>query len=166
MREVSRGAVGGALCVMTLYACAARVTPALSGSLVPTVALPIRIGANLGFNVSTNTAGYASLYLINPQGQVTVLGENMVVSAARDLVYPSAADGFTLAAVEPVGINQVILLVTRQPLVNGFSGFDTLTSPVSLALGSGEFRRQLRLRTDELPDRTWAMDEIRVRVVG
>ena len=77
-------------------------------SLVPTVPLPIRVGTNLGFNVSANTAGYASLYLISPEGQVTVLGENMVVSAARDLVYPSTADGFTLAAAEPVGFNPLL----------------------------------------------------------
>ena len=162
--RVFRGAVGGALCGMMFYACAARVVPSVS--LVPTVPVPIRIGTNLGFNVSADTAGYASLYLINPEGRVTVLGENLVVSAARDLVYPSPGDGFTLAAAEPVGINQVILLVTRQPLADGFSGFDTLTTPVSLALGSGEFRRQLSLRTEEIRSSAWAMDEIRVRVVG
>lgn len=37
-------------------------------SPVPTVGIPIRLGTNLGFNVSANTAGYANLYLINPQG--------------------------------------------------------------------------------------------------
>ena len=135
-------------------------------SVVPTVPIPIRLGTNLGFNVSANTAGYASLYLINPQGQVTVLGENMVVSAARDLVYPSPADEFTLAAAEPVGSNRVILLVTRQPFVAGFSGYDTLTRPVSLALRAAEFRRQLNDRVAALPPTSWAVDEIGVRVVG
>ena len=133
---------------------------------MPTVPLPIRVGTNLGFNVSANTAGYASLYLIDPVGQVTVLGENMVVSAARDLVYPSLLDGFTLAAAQPVGYNRVILFVTRQPFVNGFSGFDTLTTPVSLALGAAEFRSQLNRRTAALPRASWALDEIQVRVVG
>jgi len=135
-------------------------------SVVPTAGTPIRLGTTLGFNVSANTAGYASLYLINPQGQVTVLGENMVVSAARDLVYPSPTDGFTLTAAEPVGNNQVVLFVTRQPFVNGFSGYDTLTRPVSLALRAAEFRSQLRRRAAALPPTSWAMDEIQVRVVG
>lgn len=135
-------------------------------SVVPTVGTPIRLGTQLGFNVSANTAGYASLYLINARGQVTVLGENMVVSAARDLLYPSPSDGFTLAAAEPVGSNQVILVVTRQPFVNGFSGYDTLTRPVSLALGAAEFRQQLLRRAGALPRTSWAMDEIQVRVVG
>ena len=144
----------------------APVQASFSVSLVPTVPLPIRVGTNLGFNVSANTAGYASLYLIDPAGQVTVLGENMVVSAALDLVYPSPADGFTLAAAQPVGYNRVILLVTRQPFVNGFSGFDTLTTPVSLALSAGEFRRELNRRTAARPRTSWALDEIQVRVVG
>ena len=33
-------------------------------SLVPSVPVPIRLGTNLGFNVSSSTAGYYSLYLI------------------------------------------------------------------------------------------------------
>ena len=177
---VLRGSVAGVACLAISGACSAarqeRVTappvapapvqPAFSVSVVPTVPVPIRIGTHLGFNVSANTAGYASLYLIDPAGQVTVLGENMVVSAARDLVYPSPTDGFTLAAAEPVGFNQVILLVTRQPFVVGFSGSDTLTSPVALALGGGEFRQQLNRRTSGLPRSSWAIDEIQVRVVG
>ena len=187
MRKVSRTcrvlrqAAGGWLCMAMLNACSAReqappppppapvvqaATAPFSISLVPTVPVPIRIGTSLGFNVSANTAGYASLYLIDPAGRVTVLGENMVVSAARDLVYPAAVDGFTVAAAEPVGFNQVILLVTRQPFAGGFSGVETLTTPVSLALGSGEFRRQLNRRTGMIPRTAWAMDEIRVRVVG
>ena len=180
-RPAVRRAVGGGLCMAMLGACSAReqrppppppppvvqaATAPFSISLVPTVPVPIRVGTNLGFNVSANTAGYASLYLIDPEGRVTVLGENMVVSAARDLVYPSPVDGFTLAAAEPVGFNQVILLVTRQPFGGGFSGFDTLTTPVSLALASGEFRSQLNRRTGIIPRTAWAMDEIRVRVVG
>ncbi len=181
--RVIRDVVGGGLCIVMLNACSAReqrptppppprpivqaaVAAPFAISLVPTVPVPIRIGTNLGFNVSANTAGYASLYLINPEGQVTVLGENMVVSAARDLVYPSPLDGFTLAAAEPVGFNQVILLVTRQPFAGGFSGFDTRTTPVSLALGSREFRNQLNRRTGTIPRSAWAMDEIQVRVVG
>lgn len=135
-------------------------------SLVPTVGTPIRLATNLGFTVSANTAGYANLYLINPQGHVMVLGENMAVPAARDLVYPSPSDGFALTAAEPVGNSQVILFVARRPFVSGFSGYDTLTRPVSLALREAEFRSELIRRAAALPASSWAMDEIRVRVVG
>ena len=122
-----------ALCTVMVGACATRVAPeAFSISLVPTVPVPIRVGTDVGFRLSSATAGYASLYLIDPVGQVSVLAENLPL-AAGSLDYPSSAQGFTLTASQPVGVNRVILLVTRQPF-NGFSGEATLTSPVSLAL--------------------------------
>ena len=79
--------------------------------------------------------------------------------------YPSSAQSFTLAASEPVGVNSVILLVTRQPL-SGFSGNDTLTRPVSLALRTDEFVPRLNGATAALPRASWSADEIQVRIVG
>ena len=137
---------------------------AFSISLVPAVPVPIRIGTQLGFRLSSSTAGYASLYLIDPVGEVWVLTENLPL-AAGSLEYPSAAQGFTLTASQPVGVNRVILLVTRRPF-DGFSGNATLTSAVSLALRAGAFVPQLNRATTGLPRMSWATDEIRVRVVG
>lgn len=135
-----------------------------SVSLVPTVPVPIRIGTNLGFRLSSSTAGYANLYLIDPVGEVWVLAENLPL-AAGSLEYPSSAQRFTLAAAQPVGFNRVILLVTRQPFA-GFGGNATLTSPVSLALRANAFLPQLNRATGGLPRKSWATDEIRVRIVG
>ena len=135
-----------------------------SVSLVPNGPVPIRIGTNLGFRLSSSTAGYANLYLIDPVGEVWVLTENMPV-AAGSLEYPSSAQSFTLAASEPVGFNSVILLVTRQPF-SGFSGNDTLTRPVSLALRTDEFVPRLNGATAALPRASWSADEIQVRIVG
>ena len=135
-----------------------------SVSLVPTVPVPIRIGTNLGFRLSSSTAGYANLYLIDPVGEVWVLAENLPL-AAGSLEYPSSAQPFTLAAAQPVGFNRVILLVTRQPFA-GFGGNATLTSPVSLALRANAFMPQLNRATGGLPRSSWAADEIRVRIVG
>lgn len=135
-----------------------------SVSLVPTVPVPIRIGTNLGFRLSSSTAGYANLYLLDPVGEVWVLAENLPL-AAGSLEYPSSAQQFTLAAAQPVGFNRVILLVTRQPFA-GFGGNATLTSPVSLALRANVFLPQLNRATGGLPRESWATDEIRVRIVG
>ena len=135
-----------------------------SVSLVPTVPVPIRIGTNLGFRLSSSTAGYANLYLIDPVGEVWVLAENLPL-AAGSLEYPSSAQQFTLAAAQPVGFNRVVLLVTRQPFA-GFGGNATLTSPVSLALRVNAFLPQLNRATGGLPRESWAADEIRVRIVG
>ena len=135
-----------------------------SVSLVPTVPVPIRIGTNLGFRLSSSTAGYGNLYLIDPVGAVWVLAENMPL-AAGSLEYPSSAQSFTLAASEPVGFNRVILLVTRQPF-GGFAGNATLTSPVSLAVRANAFLPQLNRATSSLARMAWAADEIRIRIVG
>ena len=138
---------------------------AFSISLVPAVPVPIRIGTNLGFNVSSSTAGYYSLYLIDPVGEVWVLAENMPLGAGS-IVYPSPpVQNFTLAAAEPLGINRVILLVTRDPFA-GFSGDRTLTRAVSLAVRGGAFLAQLNGAVAGLPSSDWATDEITVRVVA
>ena len=133
-------------------------------SLVATVPVPIQVGTHLGFRLSSSTAGYASLYLIDPLGRVSVLTENLPL-AAGSIEYPLPAQGFTLAASQPVGVNRVILLVTRQPF-DGFSGEATLTSPVSLAVNGSGFVSQLGRATASMRRDSWVTDEIQVRVVG
>ena len=137
--------------------------PPFSVSLVPTVPVPIRIGTELSFQLSSSTAGYASLYLIDPVYDVQVLAENLPL-AAGSMVYPSS-HGFTLRAAQPVGLNRAILLVTRQPF-SGFSGNDTLTSPVSTALDGRVFVSQLNSTTRALPRSSWVADEVCLRIVG
>lgn len=134
-----------------------------SVSLVPMAPVPIRIGAELGFQLSSSTAGYASLYLIDPLYAVQILAENLPIPAGS-VEYPSK-ELFTLRAAQPVGFNWVILLVTRQPF-GGFSGNDTLTSPVSTALDGRTFVDQLNGATLGLPPSSWAADEVRIRIVG
>ena len=134
-----------------------------SVSLVPTVPVPIRVGTQLGFQLSSGTAGYANLYVIDPVYDVQVLAENLPTPAGS-LEYPSS-QGFTLRAAEPVGFNRAILLVTRQPF-GGFSGNDTLTSPVRTALDGRTFVQQLNSATRALPSSSWVADEVCLRVVG
>ena len=86
--------------IVLLSACGA--ARPFSISLVPTAPAPIQVGTQLGFRLSSSTAGYASLYLIDPVGQVSVLAENLPL-AAGSLEYPSSAQGFTLTASQPVG---------------------------------------------------------------
>ena len=139
------------------------VVAPFSVSLVPMAPVPIRIGAELGFQLSSSTAGYASLYLIDPVYAVQILAENLPI-AAGSVQYPPPR-GFTLRAAQPVGYNWVILLVTRQPF-GGFSGNDTLTNPVITALDGRTFVEQLNRATDFLPSSSWAADEVRIRIVG
>ena len=135
-----------------------------SVSLVPDVPVPIRVGTNLALRLSSGTAGYANLYLIDPVGEVWVLAENLS-TAAGSFTYPSLEQSFTLVADEPLGLNRVILLVTRQPFA-GFGGNATLTRPVSLAVRGDSFLQQLNRATARLPPASWAADDLRVRVVA
>ena len=137
---------------------------AFSVSVVPAVSVPVRIGARFGFHLSSGTAGYASLYMIDPVYSVQVLAENLPL-AAGSLEYPSSSQVFTLRADPPVGFNWVILLVTRQPF-SGFSGNDTLTTPVSTALDGRRFVSYLNGATRALLPSSWAVDEVRIRIVG
>ena len=174
-----------ALCIVTLVACKTNppvATPSVEPSLgvgvlympaaqpfaislVPAVPVPIRLGTRLGFNVSSGTAGYYSLYLIDPASAVWVLAENMPLGAGS-VTYPSPpAQNFILTAAEPLGRNRVILLVTRDP-ISGFSGDNTLTSAVSLAIRGNAFVERLNRTTRSLPPAEWAIDEITVSVVA
>ena len=138
--------------------------PPFSISLVPTVPVPIRLDTSLGFRLSSSTAGYGSLYVIDPSYRVQVLAENLPL-AAGSLEYPSS-QGFTLLAAQPVGFNRAIMLVTRQPFRGFSSDAATLTSPVTLAIDGRNFVRQLNGATATLPRSSWAADEVCVRIVG
>ena len=140
-----------------------RAGAAFLRQLVPTVPVPIRIGTELGFQLSSGTAGYASLYVVDPAYDVQVLAENLPVPAGS-LEYPSS-QGFSLRAAEPVGFNRAILLVTRQPF-SGFSGNNTLTTPVSTALDGRTFVAHLNDATRALPGTSWVADEVCLRIVG
>ena len=171
-----RAFVAAALCIMALEACATTrplapgvlYIPAVQPfaiSLVPAVPVPIRLGAQLGFSVSSGTAGYYSLYLIDPASEVWVLGENMPLGAGS-VTYPSPpAQDFTLTAAEPLGRNRVIVLVTRDP-ISGLSGDITVTSAVSLAIRGNTFVERLNSTIRSLPSSDWAIDEITVSVVA
>ena len=142
------------------------VAAPFSVSVVPTVPVPIRVGTQLGFRLSSSVAGYAHLYLIDPVDAVSVLAENLPL-AAGNLEYPVRAEhGFTLSAGQPVGANTIVFLVTRQPF-NGFSGTAaTLTSPVSLPYPGPDFMLLLNRATTNMPGAGWTMDQILVQVVG
>ena len=132
-----------------------------SVSLVADAPVPIRVGSRFRLRLSSGSAGYASLYVLDPAYAVSVLTENLPV-AAGSLGFP---DDLVLVAEQPVGFNTAILLVTRQPF-NGFAGNATLANPVSLALESGQFVSQLNRATRALPPNSWAVAELRIRVVG
>ena len=145
---------------------AANDAPTFAVGVTPTPTPPVPVGTPVGFRVSSSETGYGHLYLINADGGVTMLAENLPVAAGAQVDYPRAGDGARIRATPPVGVDRVILLVTRQP----FMGFaenrgTTLTRPVALASTAEAFLREFNEATRSLPPAAWAVAETRVQVV-
>lgn len=81
-------AAAGELAVVT-----ANDAPAFAVGVTPTTAPPVPVGTPVGFRVSSSETGYGHLYLINADGGVTVLAENLPVAAGAQVDYPRAGDG-------------------------------------------------------------------------
>ena len=145
---------------------AANDAPAFAVGVTPTTAPPVAVGMPVGFRVSSSETGYGHLYLINADEGVTMLAENLPVAGGAQVDYPRPGDGVEIRATPPVGIDRVILLVTRQPFV-GFAANQgsTLTRPVALASTAEAFLRDFNEATDSLPAASWAVAETRVQVV-
>ena len=145
---------------------AANEALAFAVGVAPTMAPPVAVGTPIGFRLSSSEAGFGHLYLINADGGVTMLAENLPVAAGAQLEYPRAGDGIAIRASLPAGIDRVVLLVTRQPFV-GFADNQgsTLTRPVVLASTAEAFLRRLNRATEQMPARSWAVAETRVQVV-
>ena len=114
--------------------------------------------------MSSSESGYGHLYLINADGGVTVLAENLPLPAGAQVDYPRPDDGTRIRASAPAGIDRLVLLVTRQPFV-GFADKQgsTLTRPVALASTAEAFLEGLNEATESLPAASWAVAETACR---
>ncbi len=161
-----RSAGNGALVGAGGLDVAVNSAPAFAVGIVPTTAPPVAVGTPIGFRVSSSEAGFGHLYLVNADGGVTMLAENLPVAAGAQVEYPRPGDGIVIRAALPAGVDRVVFLVTRQP----FGGFadsqgSTLTRPMVLASTAGTFLRRLNQATQQMPASSWAVAETRVQVV-
>ena len=158
--HVPPAAAGGVAAV------AANDGAAFAVGVTPTMAPPVGVGTPVGFQVWSSETGFGHLYLLNADGGVTMLAENLLVAAGAQVEYPRPDDGITIRATPPLGVDRVIFLVTRQPFV-GFAGNQgaTLTRPVALASTAEAFLREFNEATGSLPPAAWAVAETRVQVV-
>ena len=144
----------------------ANAAPAFAVGVAPTVAPPVAVGTPVGFRVSSSESGYGHLYLINADGGVLMLTENLPLAAGAQVDYPRLGDGVRIQASPPAGIDRLVLLVTRQPFV-GFADNQgsTLSRPVALASTAEDFLEGLNEATESLPASSWAVAETRMQVV-
>ena len=145
----------------------AAVAPNPAAPFTAAVALtrpsPLRLGDAIAFILSTSTAGYGHLYMINASGNVVALVENLPVAPHAPVLFPAPDAGFTVRASPPAGTDRVLFLVTLQPF-QGFGG--AAGAPVTLALQADAFVAALNAATARLGGGGWALAEIRVEVLA
>ena len=147
-----------------LVAVAHNPAPPFSAGVFPTTAPPHRLGDEVGFALTTDTAGYGHLYLLNASGTVVALVENAPVAAGVPATFPSPGGAYRLRASPPAGTERVLFLVTRERFA-GFSGGVAASAPVTLGLGAAAFVKNLNAVTARLASDGWALAEVRLEVL-
>lgn len=138
-----------------------------SAGVAPIGSSPLRLGDPVSFILTTSTAGYGHLYMLNASGKVVALAENLPVAPGAHTLFPAPDAGFTIRARPPVGTDRVLFLVTRQPFP-GFGGTGaagTAGTPVTLTVQGDTFIANLNAATARLPGNGWTLAETRVEVV-
>ncbi len=143
----------------------AQSQPGLALSIMPVGPSSLPIGQTIGFRLMSVAGGYGHLYVIDNSGAVQAWAENLPLEPGRAVAYPTDGSGLLLRASPPEGNDQVIFVATAQP----FSGFvngrgSAVTEPVTLPYSADEFRRQLAAVANSLPNRSWGVSEIAIRV--
>ena len=126
---------------------------------------PVRLGEAVSFILSTNTAGYGHLYLLNASGKVVALTENLPVAPGAHTLFPPPDGRMTIRPSPPVGIERVLFLVTLQPF-HQFAGAGAAGVPRTLAVQAEAFIANLNAATARLPGNGWALAETRIEVVA
>jgi len=139
--------------------------PGLALSIMPIGPSSLPIGQTIGFRLMSVAGGYGHLYVIDNSGAVQAWAETLPLEPGRAVAYPADGSGLLLRASPPEGDDQVIFVATAQP----FSGFvdgsgRAVTQPVALPYSAEEFRRQLAAVANSLPNRSWGVSEIAIRV--
>lgn len=140
--------------------------PAFAVSIEPTVVSPVPMGAPVGLRFASSVAGFGHLYLMNTDGSVVGLAENLALAPGVSAYFPRPGDGVELRASPPAGVERLILLVTLQRFAGpaGSAG-QPLTRPVPLVGEAGEFLNGFAQAVDALPAGSWAAAETYVEVV-
>ena len=126
---------------------------------------PLRLGDPASFILTTSTAGYGHLYLLNASGTVVALAENLPVAPGAHTLFPASDARFAIRARPPVGTDRVLFLVSLRPLT-GFGGAGAAGVPVPLTVQGDAFIANLNAATARLPGNGWALAETRVEVVA
>jgi hypothetical protein len=143
----------------------AQSQPGLALSILPVGPSNLPLGQTIGFRLMSVAGGYGHLYVIDNSGAVQAWAENLPLRPGRAVEYPAQGSGLLIRASPPEGSDQVIFMATAQPLSGFVDGRGSaVTEPVTLPYSAEEFRRQLAALANSLPDRSWGVSEIDIRV--
>lgn len=126
---------------------------------------PVRLGEELRFFLSADTAGYGHLYLLNVSGTVVALTENLRVAPGAHTEFPAPDGRMKIRPSPPVGIERLLFLVTLQPF-HQFGAAGAAGAPRTLAMQADAFIANLNAATARLPGNGWALAETRIEVVA
>ena len=134
----------------------------LSIGLTPTTPSPLRFGDALAVAITANARAFASIYVINPQGDVVSLGENIPVDPGTPIVAPGRG---VLRASAPAGRTRLLAIASLTPLAGVTPGGP---QPVirAIALEPTALTDAINAATGGLPYGTWAGAQAIVDVEG
>lgn len=112
----------------------------------------VPLGSEMAIGVVSQRAGFAAVYVLSPNGKVSVLAENRPIQAGVPLRLPGA-ESYRLIVHPPAGREHVLAVVSSEPLPGS-----TVRRPPSVAEGLTQpaFLTALQSRLDALPRGTWA----------
>ena len=128
--------------------------------LTPTTPSPLRVGDALAVAVTANARAFASVYVINGQGDVVSLGENIPVDEGAPVVAPRRG---VLRARPPAGRTRLLAVASLAPLAGVTPGGPQPTVR-SVALDPAALADAINAETSRLPDGTWAAAQVMVDV--
>jgi hypothetical protein len=124
-------------------------------SLIPSTEDNLKVGDTIELQLRSSARGYAHLYVLSASGKVQLWFENVPIDPSRPLSYPF--NDAMIRATAPVGQEQLIFLVTRQPLAGFAKG--TVRTPRALRYSHDEFRSALAAKEQLLAEGSWALAE-------
>jgi hypothetical protein len=136
---------------------------AVQVSLMPIGPSTVPIGQPLRFRMVSLSNGFGHLFVLSASGRTQLWFENIRLTAGKPITFPGR--GLTVRASAPAGDDSVIFVASRTRS-SGFVSSEAMSKPVELQLTHDALRQQIEQKFSNIPRRSWAFSEIKIRVVN
>jgi hypothetical protein len=132
-----------------------RASIALSLSVEP--GLRVNAGEVMTISVAPSAPVYVNVFMFNESGRTFQLARDVFASPASPLVLPPPGADYVLQAMEPAGVDQLVVVATRQALMPSAAFVPgPENAPRELATSQVNTLSDLRTRLASVPARDWA----------